>query len=241
MTRPVQEYEEVERLVAWGMNDCQIARLTGIPRATVRDWRHRVPRVQRRVPSCPFHGGELPDERAYVYLLGVYLGDGHIALMNRTYRLRIFLDLSYPLIIQQCVAAITAVRGRIPGSLDKIGCIEISSYWNHWPCVFPQHGPGMKHERDVGLKPWQQELADRYPTDLLRGLVHSDGSRDLNPVNGTEYPRYQFANNSLDIQDVFRRACELVDVRWTQPWWRTIAVSRRRDVEFLDRFIGPKE
>ncbi|HEV3473285.1 MAG TPA: hypothetical protein VG408_08805 [Actinomycetota bacterium] len=172
--------------------------------------------------------------------MGIYLGDGYIVRMRRTFRLRVFLDLKYPLIIQQSVAAIAAIRGRWPGSLDKEGCIELSSYWNHWPCLFPQHGPGMKHQRDVSLKPWQREIADSYPRELLRGLIHSDGSRDLNRVKGKDYPRYQFANNSSDIQEVFRRACEALGVRWSQPWWKTVAVSRRPDVELLDRFIGPK-
>lgn len=243
MTRPTAEYEEVLRLIAWGVNDCQISRLTGIPRGTIRDWRHgkrKSLETETRAANCPFHAGHLRDRRAYSYLLGLYLGDGYIVRMPRTYRLRVFLDLKYPLIIQQCAAAIATVRGRMPGSLDRLGCIEVSSYWNHWPCLFPQHGPGMKHERDVSLKPWQQEIADAYPIELLRGLIHSDGSRDFNHVKGKDYPRYQFANNSNDIHEVFRRTCEVVGVHWTQPWWKTVAVSRRPDVEKLDRFIGPK-
>jgi hypothetical protein len=27
----------------------------------------------------------------------------------------------------------------------KIGCTEVASYSKHWPCLFPQHGPGRKH------------------------------------------------------------------------------------------------
>jgi len=39
--RSQAEWDEVHRLIAAGMNDCAIARATGIPRETVRDWRHR--------------------------------------------------------------------------------------------------------------------------------------------------------------------------------------------------------
>ena len=37
--RSAQEFNDVQRLIADGMNDCAIARITGIPRRTVRDWR----------------------------------------------------------------------------------------------------------------------------------------------------------------------------------------------------------
>ena len=81
---------------------------------------------------------------------------------------------------------------------------------------------------------------DAHPGLLLRGLIHSDGSRDLNIVKGKSYPRYQFSNNSPDIQDIFCRAAESFGVHWTRPYWKTIAISRRADVEKLDKIIGPK-
>jgi hypothetical protein len=59
----------------------------------------------------------------------------------------------------------------------KIGCTEVASYSKHWPCLFPQHGPGRKHERRIELVPWQQELVDLDPRPLVRGLLHSDGCR----------------------------------------------------------------
>ena len=239
--RSLAEYEEAMRWVRWGLNDCQISRMTGIPRHTILDWRHgKRKRHGMSVSGCPIHGEGVHDAATYAYLLGLYLGDGHIVRTPRTYNLRIVLDLKYPLIIQECAAAIRAVRGGIVGWQSKIGCMEVSGYWNHWPCVIPQHGPGTKHSRDVSLKRWQEDLVVHHPERLLRGLIHSDGSRDLNFVKGKSYPRYQFSNYSKDIQEVFCWACELVGVHWTQPFWKTIAISRREDVAKLDRFIGPK-
>ncbi|HWC13259.1 MAG TPA: hypothetical protein VG929_01530 [Actinomycetota bacterium] len=233
------------RWVRWGLNDCQISRMTGIPRRTVRDWRvgksQRRPKKSIHAEGCPTHGGRLTDRGTYAYLLGLYLGDGYIVRMGRTFRLRIFLDDKYPLIIQECAAALRCIRDGPIGWQQKIGCTEISAYWNHWPCLFPQHGPGMKHDRDVSLVTWQKRVVERHPERLLRGLIHSDGSRDLNWVKGKSYPRYQFANYSKDIQEVFTWACKLVGVHWTQPFWKTLTVSRRPDVEKVDRFIGPKK
>ena len=33
---------------------------------------------------------------------------------------------------------------------------EVYSFSKHWPCLFPQHEPGRKHERKIELMPWQQ-------------------------------------------------------------------------------------
>src|SRR5918995_359228 len=47
-------------------------------------------------------------EHGYSYLLGLYLGDGCISQGRRgVYRLRVFLDRAYPLIVEECVAAMS--------------------------------------------------------------------------------------------------------------------------------------
>src|SRR5690349_3344912 len=72
-------------------------------------------------------------ESAYIYLLGLYLGDGCISRSRNVWRLRIFQDQRYVELIEACREAVTAVsRGRT-GLVRKTGCVEISSYWKHWP------------------------------------------------------------------------------------------------------------
>ena len=46
------------------------------------------------------------DQAAYSYLLGMYLGDGHLTHFPRTLRLQIYLDSRYPAIIGECVRAV---------------------------------------------------------------------------------------------------------------------------------------
>jgi len=60
--------------------------------------------------------------------------------------------------------------------------LNLVSYSTHWPHLFPQHGPGRKHEREIALAPWQQLIVDRFPGRLLRGLIHSDGCRVENRI-----------------------------------------------------------
>lgn len=178
-----------------------------------------------------------------MYLLGLYLGDGSIATHPRdVYRLRIVLDVKYPGIIESTAAAMRAVRdGRANTQLRCDNCVEVSSYWKSWPCLFPQHGPGKKHERPIRLADWQLELVDRWPEQLLRGLIHSDGCRFTNTGRGNWVcPRYSFTQVSDDIRGIFCYACDLIGLRWTRSGARTIYVSRKADVATLDEFIGPK-
>jgi hypothetical protein len=241
----------VLELVRAEWNDCQIARETGIPRRTILDWRNgRIPdfdRVRTRpspyARSCAVCGGDamtLP-QAPYTYLLGLYLGDGSIAAYPRdVFRLRIVCADAYPGLIRQCEVAMAEVLPNRVSRTPKIGCTEVAAYSKHWPCLFPQHGPGKKHERKIELTPWQQELVDLDPRPLVRGLLHSDGCRVLNWVNGTPYPRYHFANVSADIRGIFGRACDQLGIDWRPNNRYSLSVARRGSVALLDAFVGPK-
>jgi hypothetical protein len=249
--RTREEVAAVLELVAAGWNNCQIARETGIPRRTIRDWRHgRAPDFDRvrtflgaNARSCGVCSGDplsLP-QPAYTYLLGLYLGDGSIAAHARgVFRLRIYCADAYPNLIQRCEAAMAEVLPNKVNRVPRVGCTEVASYSKHWPCLFPQHGPGKKHERTIELTAWQQELVDLDPRPLVRGLLHSDGCRVLNWVNGTPYPRYHFSNVSADIRGIFGRACEQLGIEWRPNNRWSLSVAKRDSVAFLDGFVGPK-
>jgi Homeodomain-like domain len=191
-----------------GLNNCEIARRTGVSRPTVRDWVNgRLPHSFRSRESCgrpPGPGGCRlcggadhnlaglgPD---YVHLLGLYLGDGAISEHRRqVFRMRI------------------------------------------------------KHERPIFLAWWQQELARRWPKQLIRGLIQSDGCRVVNTGRGGwRHPRYAFSNVSTDIPSIFCSACDCLGLRWTASFPTnekaavSIYVSRKADVARLDEFVGPK-
>lgn len=159
---------------------------------------------------------------------------------REVWKLRISLDAKYPGIIGRAETSIVDVRGKPAGRAQRVGCIEVYSNWKHWICCFPQHGSGPKHRRPIALTPWQLLLVNDYPEAFLRGLVHSDGCRCMNRVNGTAYPRYMFANESGDIRSLFMMACGLVGVGARKAGMRNVSVARRADVALLDTFIGPK-
>ena len=174
----------------------------------------------------------------------MYLGDGTISAHPRdVYRLRITLDRSYPLIIEECRHRVAhLIPGRRVGVYPRRheNAADVSCYSKHWPCLLPQHGRGRKHLRPIELEPWQEAIVAAHPDQLLRGFIHSDGTRHLNRVNGTDYPRYMFTNQSEQIRRLFCDACERLGVHWTQSYWKTISIARQQSVAILDRFVGPK-
>jgi Helix-turn-helix domain len=241
-----------------------IARQTGVSRTQVRQWVAQgldavLDSPMRRPPGhhdCALSSAHCPlvqsvDERAYAYLLGMYLGDGHItAFPNGVDRLRITLDDKYPSIMRECANAIKVVMpGRRVGFVRRTRCHDVYCYSKHWQCLFPQHGPGRKHNRPILLRRWQERIVyDRYPELLVRGLIHTDGCRCINRVKRPtktglkryEYPRYMFKNESGHIRGIFIEGCQRVGIDWRWDGPRQISIARRRSVALLDSFVGSK-
>ena len=259
MTRPAHEFELVRFYIDWGLNNCEIERLTGISRSSVRTWRQRVSQgltnaslQQAGESACPICSRTTLNEPAYAYLLGTYLGDGHIARCPKdVYRLTVVQDQKYIGLISECDAAISSLIEGHPlhvGFQQCEGCVHINSHWKHWPCVFPQHGPGPKHKRAIVLSDWQERIVKRHPGLLIRGLIHSDGCRGTNrvrrPVAGEmkyySYPRYQFSNESSDIKAIFCGACDLLGIQWRRMNRKTISIARKEEVAKMDLIVGPK-
>jgi hypothetical protein len=242
--RSAEEFNEVNRLIATGMNDCAIARQTNIPRPTIRDWR-RMPPPSFRRPGASQPCGVLHDFSAlpvahYAYLLGLYLGDGSISRNRRVWRLRITLDKKYPAIIDRCRQFMDSVMpGQHAGIVPKVGCVDVSMYSKHWPCLFPQHGPGKKHTRRIALEPWQQALVDQATQEFVCGLIHSDGCRVIANDRGVRSIRYHFSNRSDDIHDMFTAALDSLGIHWRRSSKRDVSIYRKVDTARLDTFIGP--
>ena len=254
--RPQSTVDSALRCSDEGMPDADNAALHGVAVKTIRRWRRLyqrrgVPRGQAHcsVP-CPRCDDAPLDHPAYAELLGWYLGDGHISRQRRgVYGLHIINDRRYI----QDVARIADLMRRVkpasrPHRRNVPGAVIVTASWKHWPCVFPQHGPGRKHERPIVLDDWQRRIVEAQPADFLRGLFHSDGCRANNwtrkVVAGEwkryDYPRWQFSNVSTDIRELCCWALDLVDVPWRQSNDHTISVSTRAGVARLDELIGPK-
>jgi hypothetical protein len=240
--RSAEQFNAARRLIAAGKNDCAISRQIGVPRTTVRDWRRR-PAIRSRALGAPcgvaHDFSQLPAE-AYCYVLGLYLGDGSISRNRRIWRLRITLD-KYPSIIDRCRQAIEVLMpGQNAGIVRRVGCVDVSLFSKHWPCLLPQHGPGKKHSRRIALEPWQQALVDRAAEEFILGMIHSDGCRVVANDRGVTSIRYHFTNRSEDILGLFTAALDSLDIPWTRSTKYIVSIYRKAATARLDEFVGPK-
>ena len=173
-----------------GLSLRSISMSTGINRATLRDWREHPEKRANTHTTCPRCDANptLPEPQAdYAYLLGLYLGDGCISRGGtrdkKIWKLRIACADAWPGLIQECERAMHSIRpGNKVGTQQMVGCTEVRSYSRHWPCLFPQQGPGRKHLRKIELLPWQRAIVKENPGRFARGLFHSDGYRGINRV-----------------------------------------------------------
>ncbi len=241
---------EVSQLVDKGLSDYEVSRRTGVARTTVQRWRRNgLPSLRQPTFSLPADWRPINLER-YAYLLGIYLGDGHISRHRRTFLLSIYLDLAHPNTVEEVAEAMAEILSTPVNRWVRPGtkCVRLSSTSPNWTQVFPQHGAGPKHKRRIELVAWQREIVDAHPKAFLRGLIHSDGCRCINEftvqlkdgLKGYAYPRYFFSNLSEDIRTLFCEQCDRLGIRWSMSNARNVSVSHRDSVALLDSFVGPK-
>ncbi|NEA42846.1 helix-turn-helix domain-containing protein [Streptomyces sp. SID11385] len=245
-----------------GVANAEVARRLDIPKGTISYWKHmdRAKRGEcpgrRPVTFCFACDDKVPlDKPAYAYLLGLYLGDGHISFprQHRAPSLMVSLDDAWPGIQSECEQAMRRVfPGRATCRVRSKGCHNIKVYSQHLLHLFPQHGPGRKHDRDILLEPWQETIVGAHPWEFLRGLIHSDGCRITNwttrLVAGErkryEYPRYWFTNVSDDIRKLYTDTLDLLGLEWTECYRHgnpyNISVARKASVALMEAHIGPK-
>jgi hypothetical protein len=128
------------------------------------------------------------------------------------------LDNKYPKIIEDLRALLE--RSFPENDIAEVqapGCVHVSVYSSHLLCLFPQHGPGKKHERSIVLEPWQREHVESAPWPFIRGCIRTDGCAfinrtDIHRPKPYEYLSYEFSNMSKDIVDLFVEACDRVRV-----------------------------
>ncbi|WP_438315175.1 transcriptional regulator [Streptomyces sp. HUAS TT3] len=231
-------------LVEQGRSLNSVSTETGISRSALRAWQIRIEPLPRTGRDAECAGPA--DPAAYVYLLGLYLGDGCISPHPRGgHHLRIACADAWPGLIELCRTAISAVR---PDNrvyvLKRSGCVMVTSFGHHWTCLFPQHGPGKKHDRRIVLEEWQQDIVDAHPWAFVRGLIHSDGCRITNWTvrNGKryEYPRYFFTNKSADVTALLTSTLDRLGVSWSRANQQNVSVARKASVALMDLHVGPK-
>jgi hypothetical protein len=232
-------------LMVAGRSAAHIAAERGVGRSTVHDWRStRAPTsLSSLCPRCWARCRVINfDPHRYAEILGLYLADGHILRVGRSFRLRLSLDARYPVIVEESCRLLQAVfpENRVGETRRDAGHTRIVSVdHQHLPCLLPQHGAGKKHARAVRLEPWQREAVTAAPWRFLRGCIRSDGCVFVNRTGRYEYLSYDFSNRSADILDLFVEACDAVGVQ-CRRYERHIRIYRRPSVAAMVEHVGLK-
>jgi len=215
MKYSVEQVERAKSLKNEGRNFSEIARIMNIPRPSLKYFFNEKHKSKRGINKIIDYSYIIDNKlvKEYSYILGLYLGDGHITNMGRTYRLRIALDYKYDNLND---FAKEMLKRLFPD--NKINILNVDNSWivlsvyNKYIIkgLFPQMGDGKKHFRDVSLKDWQWNIIDyNY---LLLGLFHSDGCYYLNSKKN-KYS-YQFSNKSKDLINIFKMCCEHLNLKY---------------------------
>ena len=194
-----------------------IAKQIGVHHTTISYWiKNNFESDQRTkiVDEVSLKKQILENPVPYLYILGLYLTDGHISKMPRTYRLRISTGSKYrDVILRACKALEHLLNDNIVNPIyhKKDQVVNITVYSNALPILFPQHALGKKHDRDVSLLDWQMELVDDCPAALLLGLHDGDGSEYLQ-TNLDNVTYYNFTNKSKHIINLYQHCCDRLGI-----------------------------
>lgn len=234
----IDRVEVAEKLYNDGYSLRQIANILGCHFSTVMYWKNKNFQYIN-VKNIPNIENYLQDKKeVYSYILGLYLGDGYIDKIKKTYRLRIFLDSKYIKLINECVENLKILfpNNKINKTTRHVTLTIVYIYSNNLPSLFPQIGLGRKHNRKIELENWQKNLIiDRF---LLKGFFHSDGSSYFILKRGHRH--YNFKNYSEDILTIYKDCCDRLGIGYTLTK-NTINHNRLFDTDKLFDLIGIKE
>lgn len=248
--------ETAKKLKDSGYNLSQISNQIGVSRSTLRDWFSEGKRYIPKKAECRnddfFRRFEDSKEvrEAYYYILGQYLGDGCISPNSRTYRLRISATIKYANIITTIKKSLQLIlpHNSIYETVSN-GCTAVTINSNSLPEIFPQHGIGRKHEREIKLVEWQLKYLEENSKHLARGLFHSDGCRYAFSKDNLDRCFYSFVNCSTDIHQIYQECLKLNNILFTvndkvikqgnSPAWSTL-IYRKSEVDKAFAFLGEK-
>jgi hypothetical protein len=174
-------------------------------------------------------------QNTYSYLLGLYLGDGYIVKMDRTYRLRIYNTVQYDNLNKYIICELQKMFMK-----NKVNYVNFKTYLsiyvysNNLPIFFPQHGSGKKQDREIVLFDWQKEIISYK--HLFAGLLHSDGSIYFERT----YKMCDFTNKSEGILSIFKLCSLKLNLNYTVTKDR-IHIRNRPNMKWIDENIGDKE
>lgn len=247
-----EKYDNVMKLLSYGHSIAEVSRMTGVNRSSISNWKIRGERVSSPLDlSDPtkcitsMHS-ELTEEikKAYSYILGLYLGDGCIYELDRTEKMTITLDKQYEVLNNYTVETLGKFFKKSPYIFDRSlhgrgNAIDVNICTSTLSLLFPQHGKGKKHNRDIILTDWQLDVID--PISIVKGLIMSDGSYYIDRQSGIM--KYSFSNKSVQLIGILAKYLSELGISfaiYTKLKKTELVVHKKLEVEKLHEMIGDK-
>lgn len=211
-----QIHQKILILYSESKSDRKIASELGIDRTTVKKYKN-IPLEQNIATFRTVADIDVLVKHWYAYVIGLYLGDGCISKFARTSRLRLYFHShNNEDIINRATLSLNKIFPKNNISRYNqlhVNCSVVGVYNKNLPDLFPQHGTGKKHSRDVSLKPSQLDLmTDAYARFILAGLHDSDGCMYHEQLRR----RFVFTNTSPDIIDIYKKVLEMYAIEFTE-------------------------
>jgi hypothetical protein len=215
-------YLKYKNLLRLGFTSKQISKELGVSKSTIDKWRLKTNIVryesQDIIPTLEINNikdfynalsfynknDTIENNKIYSFLLGLYLGDGYISVLPRCIKISYSMDIKYSDMNNFIILCLTKLFGKTPCIHDcrdfkkPSNCMKIELYDKNLKTIFPHHGIGAKHLRQIQLTPWQNEIID--PGNFIKGLVYSDGAYIVRNTTGQK--SYEIVNASLDIINI---------------------------------------
>lgn len=178
---------------------------------------------------------EGPLQSDYSYLLGMYLSDGYINKMPRTYKLRVFLGKYENTLIELVSNKLSTL---LPNNKVNIypqlhaKCTEVHVHSNLLPDIFPCVDSGEKHLSVIPFESWQLNIVKFYPKEFILGCLHGDGCRYLS----RGYTMYNFSNMSSQIRTLFQEACLQIGITTRCYNNKIVAIYKQEYSKIIDSF-----
>jgi len=262
MTYRVYEVSEIIKIIEEynnGSKQSELSKKYNIPRSNIRYWLNnnekfnqynKLENQKKLKNNCDINNYLSDKKLEYNYILGLYLGDGHIIKTKRSsYQIRIFLDSKYYNIVTECENNLKILFpfNKINIHKTKYNMFIVSVYSNSLKYLFPQIGKGVKHKRKIILEDFQ--IKNINHKNIIRGLFHSDGCLYKNTIIKKEGKKYfgyyyNFSNMSKDIVDIYCNSLDIINIHYTIQISKDncyrINVNRRVDFKKMYEFLGVK-
>ncbi len=166
--------DSVRSLFGRGLSDYEIARRTGVGRSTVQRWRRQgFPRPTVPVSFQPERWGEATPKVLRLPARSSTSGDGSVSRHGDHFGLHVIACHGPSEHHRRVLRSDRTLRRRSrrrwlapPGHRLYENRLLLGRIW---PLLFPQHGPGRKHDREIELVDWQQRDRRRVSANLSSG------------------------------------------------------------------------